>query len=114
MKRESLRYEDQSYPAKGQKSWPGIFGLFLGSRHIPFQDGCNYRKGIVALTSCHIELKAPKPFPIDYPKKLRTIGDHIRKKRFDLKLLQKDAAKIIGVSEDTITGWENGRSQPQK
>lgn len=31
----------------------------------------------------------------------------------DRKLLQKDVAKLIGVSEDCITYWENGRSEPQ-
>lgn len=31
----------------------------------------------------------------------------------DLKLLQKDVAKIFNVSEDCITYWENNRSEPQ-
>ncbi len=31
----------------------------------------------------------------------------------DRSLLQKEVAKIVGVSEDCITYWENGRSEPQ-
>ncbi len=31
----------------------------------------------------------------------------------DKDLLQKDVAKILHVSEDTITYWENGRYVPQ-
>ena len=31
----------------------------------------------------------------------------------DRNLLQKDVAEIIAVSEDCITNWENGRSEPQ-
>jgi DNA-binding XRE family transcriptional regulator len=31
----------------------------------------------------------------------------------DSKLLQKDVAKILGVSEDCITNWEKNRSNPQ-
>lgn len=31
----------------------------------------------------------------------------------DRKLMQKEVAKLIGVSEDCITYWENGRSEPQ-
>ncbi|MGV3598251.1 MAG: helix-turn-helix domain-containing protein [Bacteroidota bacterium] len=31
----------------------------------------------------------------------------------DRNLMQKDVAKLIGVSEDCITYWENGRSNPQ-
>lgn len=31
----------------------------------------------------------------------------------DLKLLQKDVAKICGVTEDCITNWEKNRNTPQ-
>lgn len=48
-----------------------------------------------------------------YPEYPKTIGDHIRKKRMDLKLLQKDVAEIFSVSEDCITFWENNRNNPQ-
>lgn len=27
--------------------------------------------------------------------------------------MQKDVAELIGVTEDSVTGWENGRSVPQ-
>lgn len=47
--------------------------------------------------------------PID-PK---TLGDHIRKRRMELNLFQKDVAAIFNVSEDCITYWENNRSGPQ-
>lgn len=43
----------------------------------------------------------------------QTIGEHLRKRRLQLKLLQKDVAVIFGVCEDTITGWENDRYTPQ-
>jgi len=42
------------------------------------------------------------------------LGDHIKVKRKYLGLYQKDVAEIIGVSEDSITYWENKRSKPQK
>lgn len=47
---------------------------------------------------------------IDNP---QSIGEHVKKRRLQLRLLQADVAKICGVCEDSITGWENGRSQPQ-
>lgn len=31
----------------------------------------------------------------------------------ELKLLQKDVAKICGVTEDSITNWEKNRSNPK-
>ncbi len=43
----------------------------------------------------------------------QTIGEHIKKRRQELQLSQKDVAKILKVSEDCITFWENGRSKPQ-
>lgn len=51
--------------------------------------------------------------PISYPEKPVSIGDHIRKKRMELKLLQKDVAVICRVTEDCITNWEKNRTLPQ-
>lgn len=48
-----------------------------------------------------------------YPENPVSIGDHIRKKRIELKLHQKDVAKICGVTEDSITNWEKNRSKPK-
>ena len=67
---------------------------------------------IPALPFCKVTLKAQKPLPSSYPKKLKTLGDHLRKKRLDLKLLQRDVAKRIGVEEATIWNWENNWSSP--
>lgn len=72
------------------------------------------RTNMVALRTHSFVLKAQKPKHVDYPKELLTIGDHIRAKRLDLGLLQKDVAKIIGVCEDTITYWEMNRTKPYK
>jgi DNA-binding XRE family transcriptional regulator len=43
---------------------------------------------------------------------LKTLGDHLKKRRLDLKLLQKDVAKIIDVEEATIWNWENNYTSP--
>ncbi len=53
-------------------------------------------------------LSRPKELPKSYPVTLVTIGDHIRKKRIDLGLFQRQVAEIIGVCEHTIYRWENG------
>ncbi|MEI6575090.1 MAG: helix-turn-helix transcriptional regulator [Bacteroidota bacterium] len=50
---------------------------------------------------------------INYPANPKTIGEHLRKRRYDLKLTQAQVAKIIGVTEDSITYWENERYFPQ-
>ena len=62
---------------------------------------------------CKIELKAARPLSLpDYPNTLNTLGDHIRKKRLDLGLLQKEVAKIINTNADTIWNWENNYATP--
>jgi len=43
----------------------------------------------------------------------QVIGEHLKNRRMQLKLFQSDVAKIFDVCEDSITGWENGRSIPQ-
>jgi DNA-binding transcriptional regulator YiaG len=32
----------------------------------------------------------------------------------DLGLVQKDVARFVGVSTDTVTLWEKGRTKPSK
>ena len=47
-----------------------------------------------------------------YPEALLSYGDHIRKKRLYLNLLQSDVARIINVTTDTIINWELNRTNP--
>ena len=50
--------------------------------------------------------------PEAYPKTLKTLGNHLRKRRLDLGLLQKEVAECLGVTTDTITNWELNRTEP--
>ncbi len=67
---------------------------------------------MVALPFCHIEKTTKKPVSKAYPKELVTIGDHVRKRRLDLKLTQKKIAAALGVDECTVWNWENNRTSP--
>ena len=62
---------------------------------------------------CSLTLKGPKPLPAQYPRELNTLGDHLRKHRLDLGLLQREIAEQIGVEESTITNWERQRTVPE-
>ncbi|EKD32215.1 MAG: hypothetical protein ACD_77C00146G0002 [uncultured bacterium] len=62
---------------------------------------------------CKIILKAKKPCHKPYPKELISYGDHIRKKRIDFNITQKEVAEIVNVTEDTIVGWETDRHMPK-
>jgi transcriptional regulator with XRE-family HTH domain len=65
------------------------------------------------LPFCHFEFLAARPKPPQYPNQINSLGDHIRTRRLDLKLLQKQVADQIGVHELTITGWEGNATIPE-
>jgi transcriptional regulator with XRE-family HTH domain len=46
------------------------------------------------------------------PTEPKTIGDHIRRKRLGLKMLQREVAEGIGVNKATVENWEANASQP--
>ncbi len=47
----------------------------------------------------------------DQPK---TLGEFIRRRRFENDLFAKELAKLIGVTEDTVLNWENSRTYPSQ
>ena len=65
------------------------------------------------MPSCHIQLTGRKPLPPAYPRQLNTLGDHLRKRRLDLGLLQREMADRLGVDETTVHNWETNRTSPQ-
>jgi DNA-binding XRE family transcriptional regulator len=48
----------------------------------------------------------------EYEFEPKTLGEHIRKRRLQLKLTQKEAAKRLKVNAWTMLNWENGDTQP--
>jgi transcriptional regulator with XRE-family HTH domain len=40
------------------------------------------------------------------------LGDHLLKKRLDLRLFQKDVAQKLGVDKTSIHNWERGHTTP--
>ncbi|MEW6409673.1 MAG: helix-turn-helix transcriptional regulator [Nitrospirota bacterium] len=58
----------------------------------------------------HYRLSLPRPIipPKGYPSIPISIGEHIRKRRIDLGLLQIEVARVIGVTESTVWNWEHG------
>lgn len=71
---------------------------------------CNF---IPALPICHARLRARKPENRPYPTTLQTWGNHIRRRRLDLGLLQREAAARIGCATASVTSWERNRAQPK-
>jgi len=67
---------------------------------------------IPALPYCAFTLKAKRSLPLNYPQYPKTIGEHIKKRRMDLKLLQKDLAKKLGTTGSSIVNWETNKTYP--
>jgi DNA-binding transcriptional regulator YiaG len=68
---------------------------------------------------CHLRLIQRKPkndsylWKSDhYPANPRHIGEHIKKRRFDLKMPAVECQKILGVDKSTLLNWEQGRHEP--
>ena len=61
---------------------------------------------------CHVTLRGQRPLPKAYPRTLRTFGDHLRQRRLELGLLQREVAERLGVSHCTVTNWELNRTSP--
>lgn len=97
-----LKYCLRSF-ALGQQTKPDLLIPFRVNHHCTL---------IPALPFCKVSLKGDRPPKPEYPKKLNTLGDHIRKKRLDLGLLQKEVALRIGRSEASVYNWENNRTSP--
>jgi len=51
-----------------------------------------------------------RSFPVS--KQPQTIGEHLRKKRFDLGIRQSEVAQRLGVSDRTLSLWECDRVYP--
>jgi DNA-binding transcriptional regulator YiaG len=49
-----------------------------------------------------------------YPAFPRHIGEHIKKRRFDLRMTAVECQKILGVDKSTLLDWELGRRKPSR
>lgn len=65
------------------------------------------------LPFCHFDIRAARRKPAHYPKQIKSLDNHIRMRRPDLKLLQRQVADQIGVDEMTISGSEGNATVPE-
>ena len=54
----------------------------------------------------------PQKLIKSYPEKLDHLDKHVKKRRLELELMQKEVGKFFGISEETIYNWESRRNQP--
>jgi DNA-binding XRE family transcriptional regulator len=48
-----------------------------------------------------------------YPEEPRTLGEHLKKRRLDLKLRQKDVASLLGAHFKSYDNWEQDKHEPE-
>jgi len=63
------------------------------------------------LPFCKITLKAAKP--PNFPKRPKTWGDHLKRRRHELGLTQKEVTRRLEVGPMTLGRWENNKTTPQ-
>ncbi len=59
---------------------------------------------------CQIRIIAEKPKP--YASSPRHLGEHIKKRRFELALRQRDVALRLKITSFTLINWERGQTEP--
>jgi transcriptional regulator with XRE-family HTH domain len=57
-----------------------------------------------------LTLKALRPK--DYSEDPQTIGQHLKRRRRELGLLQREASERMGVPAEIVANWENGKTEP--
>jgi transcriptional regulator with XRE-family HTH domain len=57
-------------------------------------------------------LKTPNPAPAGYPGSPKTVGEHLKKRRIDLKLTQTSVAFMLKCDETSVHNWEKNLYSP--
>jgi DNA-binding XRE family transcriptional regulator len=60
-----------------------------------------------------LEETVVKPYGKAFSENPQTLGEHIRKARIERRLLQKEVASYIGITENCLNYWENNKTAPQ-
>lgn len=111
--RALLLHAGQYDRAGAPKFYSGISELHPEGNCILFADDYKNHRGIPALPFSKLSCSVSKPVEDKRVRVPHSIGEHIRKRRLELGLLQREVAELIGVSENCLTYWENNRSLPQ-
>jgi len=67
---------------------------------------------MVVLPFCHLRLEGRRPRPKGYPEAPETVGQYLKRRRLDLGMLQKEAAKVLGTNPLVYGSWERGQVVP--
>ena len=80
-----------------------------GSRSVDPPGG---RTDIPAYPLYHVTLRGEKPRP-GYAEEPTTWGEHLKTRRLDLGLNQREVAERVGANHKTYENWEQGKYEPE-
>lgn len=61
---------------------------------------------------CRVSRSASKPPSEPCPAQPRTLGEHVLRRRLEMRLRVMDVAELIGVDSQVVTAWEHGVTEP--
>lgn len=70
-----------------------------------------FHRRVAFLPGVKVCLKTERPLP--YPRSPSTLGGHLKKRRIEAGLLQRQAAKTIGIGVNTLITWEQDGAEPE-
>lgn len=80
----------------------------------PAESGAKREENLLpAFPFCTLTLRAELPTVRGIPRHLRTIGDHIRRRRIELGLRQTDVGSLVGAPKPTVDAWERRGCRPK-
>jgi DNA-binding XRE family transcriptional regulator len=50
---------------------------------------------------------------LGYPEEPQTLGEHLKRRRLDLGLRQKEASERLGVTKNSYENWEHDKHEPE-
>jgi transcriptional regulator with XRE-family HTH domain len=67
---------------------------------------------MAALPICQSVRKATRAARKGYPRVVESLGDHLRARRMDVGLTQRQVASRLAVTQETVLNWELNRTRP--
>jgi transcriptional regulator with XRE-family HTH domain len=100
-----------------------LIEVLVASVRVDTVEECGVKQAEITVTYRFSQPDQPMPLvlPQSYstgrviriPTEPHSIGDHIRRRRLGLKMLQREVAEQIGVCEPSVFNWERNASSPE-
>lgn len=97
--------------------------VLVGGVRVDTVEECGGKQGKVTVTYRFSQPDQPMPLvltqacgsgsAVRIPTVPQSVGDHIRRKRLGLKMLQREVAKQLGLNKTSVFNWEANTSTPE-